>query len=205
MNDVEPAKTEASEKPSGGKERKIRIKRKKASGAYYYVTADQKEIAKYSLMRNMLSAGAFLLQAVMLLAFRCSGRAFISVNYPSVAYLYACAVFVALFTSLYVCIMNFTLYKLDKRIPKERAPKKGFSKRVFLGTELFIAANAMMTVFELAFVCVSYDGWSVAATLVSALATAAAVIARQASHVILRQTEFIPAPDDAEKSDEAKK
>lgn len=171
-------------------------KRKTGAEGYYFIDVDPKEIAKYSLMRDLLSAGAFVLQIVMLFAFPTAARAFMTENYPSVAYLYIWLAIVMLAVSLYVCVMNFTLYKLNKRIPKKRAPKKGFEKRVFLGTELFIAANAVMTALEIAFVCVKYDVWGVAAVLVSAVATAMSVLARQASHVILRQASYIPAPDE---------
>ena len=170
-------------------------KRKTGVDAYYFIDVDPKEIAKYSLMRDLLSAGALIL----LFAFPTAARAFITENYPSIAYLYIWLAIVMLAVSLYVCIMNFTLYKLNKRIPKKRAPKKGFEKRVFLGTELFIAANAVLTALEISFVCVKYDVWGVAATLVSAIATTLSVLARQASHVILRQASYIPSPDEPAK------
>ena len=174
-------------------------KRKNVVDAYYFIDVDPKEIAKYSLMRDLLSAGALILQAVMLFAFPTAARAFMTENYPSIAYLYIWLAIVMLAVSLYVCIMNFTLYKLNKRIPKKRAPKKGFEKRVFWGTELFIAANAVLTALEISFVCVKYDVWGVAATLVSAIATTLSVLARQASHVILRQASYIPSPDEPAK------
>ena len=65
--------------------------------------------------------------------------------------------------------------------------------------KLFIAANAVLTALKISFVCVKYDVWGVAATLVSAIATTLSVLARQASHVILRQASYIPSPDEPEK------
>lgn len=179
---------------------KSKKRKNKFSGAYYYIDADGAEIAKYSLARNILSAGAFLLQAVVLIFFKPKGLAFVTEKYPSVAYTYMWTVFLMLFVSLYVCIMNFTRYKLNKRIPVERAPKKGFGKRVFLGAELFIPANLAVFAFELAFTCISFDGWGLGATLVCAVAVAAAVCARQVSHAILKRAVLIPAAEENEPS-----
>lgn len=169
------------------------------SGAYYYIQSDEYELAKKSFTRTLLTVIAFMLQLVALLMPQGCFE-YISTNISSFAYVYVWTVFVMIGISVYVIIMNFTRYKIVKRIPKERAPKNGFKKRTFFGTELYMAVIALMLVLEISFVCIHFDGWGLTAIFVCALSLAAAVFARQLSWLTLRDATLIPS-DDTEQSD----
>ena len=134
----------------------------------------------------------------MVLLFPQKGLEYITNNIPSYAFTYMFFIFVFLGTSIYVMIMNFTRYKLDKRIPKERAPKSGFKRFVFFGTELYVVLNAVIFIMEISFVCLSYDGWGLAGVFVSALATGCAVGARIYTHITLKTATLVPAPENKE-------
>ena len=172
-------------------------KKPKFSGDYYYVEGDAQEIAKNGFIRTLFSILAFLLQCVVLL-FPQKGLEYVTNNIPSYAFTYMFLIFVFLGTSIYVMIMNFTRYKLDKRIPKERAPKSGFKRFVFFGTELYMVFNAVICALEISFVCLSYDGWGLAGVFVSALATGCAVGARIYTHMTLKTATLVPAPENKE-------
>lgn len=166
---------------------------KKLSGAYYYVATDESELAKSSFTRTMLTVIAFLLQVVILLLPQ-GGLEYITRNIASYAYVYMWIVFVMLAVSVYVVIMYYTRSKLAKRIPVERAPKRGFKKQTFFCTELYMAVNALMLAVEISFSCIRYDGYGLVAVFLAALALAAAVGARQVAFLTLRDAELIPAP-----------
>ena len=168
---------------------------KKLSGAYYYVDTDEAELAKTSFTRTLLTVIALLLQLVVLMLPQ-DGLKFVTENIPSYAYVYMWAVFVMFAASVYVIVMNMTRCKIQKRVPKERAPKNGFKRRTFLCSELYIAINALLFVIELSFVCIHYDAVGLVAMFICALATAAAVAARQFGWLALRNAELIPAPDE---------
>ena len=105
------------------------------------------------------------------------------------------AVFVLIGIAVWFIIMNMTRYKFLKRIPKEYAPRNGFKNRAFFGNELYIAINALIVVFEIAFLCFSYDGIGLVGMFLSALALAAAVAARQVTHYALKDAALVPASE----------
>ena len=186
----EPAEQTAAKKPK-------REKKPKFSGAYWYVETDEDELKKQAFIRMLLSVIAFLLQVVVLLLPQ-GGLEYVTNTIPSYAYVYMWAVFVTLGVAIYVNIMNFTRYKLLKRIPVERAPKKGFKRRSFFGAEVFVVVNALLFIIELSFMCIHFDGVGLTAMFLTLLATAAAVWARQVTVLALRNAELIPAPALAE-------
>lgn len=169
--------------------------KQKFSGAYYYVGTDERKLSKAAFMRNMLTVAAYILQIVPL-SFPQSGAEYVTIKYPSYAYAYALFTIVGVFgVSIWLIIMNAVRYKLIKRIPAEWTPRGGFKRRVYFGTELYIATNAIMFVFELSFVCICYDGWGLVAMFLCALATVAAVFARQITHTALKNSESVPGCD----------
>lgn len=189
--------TQAKNDPPDDK--KTAKRKNKFSGDYYYIDTDRETLAKNSFIRTLLTVIALMLQIVVLLLPQ-GGLEYITENIPSYAYIYMWSVFVMLAVSIYNIIMNFTRYKFDKRIPKERAPRRGFKNRTFLGTELFMAVNAFMLAVEISFVCISYDGVGLAAVFVCAAALAASVLARQTALYTLRSAQLIRA-DDSQKDD----
>lgn len=181
--------TDQTAQSENTKTRKKRSK-KKYSGAYYYVAASEQELAKKSFIRTILTVvGLFLQSAVLLL--EQGGTKYVLERYPSYAYVYVWLVFVALGVTVYIIIMNFTRYKLAKRIPIERAPKSGFKRRAFLGHEIYMAVYAALLAVEISFVCLSYDGMGLLAVFMCAAALAAAVAARQITHLTLKNAELI--------------
>lgn len=181
--------------PTAKPKRAEKRKKQKFSGAYYYVEGDAQEIIKNGFIRTLFTILAFLMQCVVLL-FPQAGLEHVTNNYPSYAFTYMFLVFVFLGTSIYVIIMNFTRYKFVKRIPKERAPKSGFKRFVFFGTELYMVYNAVIFAIEISFVCFAYDGWGLAGVFVSALAAGCAVGARIYTHNTLKNSTLIPAKTD---------
>ncbi len=204
MENENDQNTNIAEPTENGKPK--RQKKPKFSGAYWYCSTDDTELAKQSFIRTLLTVIAFLLQVVVLLLPQ-GGLEYTTKNIPSFAYVYMWVVFVMLGISIYVIVMNFTRYKLVKRIPVERAPKKGFKRRSFFGAELFVVINAVLFVFELAFVCLSFDGVGLVGMFITLAATAAAVWARQVTVLTLRDAELVPAPeenkDDGEENPDA--
>lgn len=168
---------------------------KKLSGAYYYVDVDEKKLSEAAFIRTVLTVIAILLQIVILLLPAQASLEYVTTKLASLALFYVTSVFVLMGISVWLAIMNATRYKFRKRIPIEYAPKRGFKHRAFFGAELYIAANALATVFEIVFVCVKYDPITLVAVFLSAIATAAATGARQITHLALRNAELIPAPD----------
>lgn len=167
----------------------------KFSGAYFYVNVDDKKLAEMSFARTLLTVIAFLLQIVALMLPQ-SGYAYVTDHYPSYAYAYVLfTLFGMIGVSFWLFVMNQVRYKFIKRIPEERAPRGGFKHRAYFGAELYMAVNAAMFVFELSFVCMSYNGAGLGALFVCAAATAASVAARQITHLTLKNSEYIPAPD----------
>lgn len=157
---------------------KKKPKKNKFSGAYWYVETDEQTLSKNAFTRTLLTVLAILLQLAVLILPQ-GGLEFITLNYPSYAYVYMWLVFVMLAVSIFVTVMNFTRYKFVKRIPVERAPKKGFKRRAFFGTELFTLFNIVMLGIEISFVAIHYDGFGLVAVFMCAAAVAAAIAARQ--------------------------
>lgn len=171
----------------------------KLSGAYYYVDADERKLAEASFNRTTLTVIALLLQIITLM-FPQRGLKFVAEHYPSYAYFYAMFTIVGLFgVSIWLFVMIALRYKIAKRIPVERAPRGGFLHRAYFGSELYIAINAAMFVFELSFVCISCDGWGLGAMFVSLAAAAAAVWARQINNTALRSAVLVPSEKKNEK------
>ncbi len=175
-------------------------KKAKLSGAYYYVDKDVERLATMSFARTALTIIAFLLQIVVLLFPEQAGAMYVSKHIASYGLLYVFCTFFGMFAvSIWLIVMNQIRYKITKRIPVERAPKNGFKRRAYFGLELHMAVMAVMTAFQLSFVCIRFDGWGFGAFFVSLLSLAAAVAARQITHLTLRNAELIPAPTEEDK------
>lgn len=178
-------------------------KKNNLSGAYYYVDKDAERLATMSFARTALTVIAFLLQVVVLLFPEQAGAMYVSKHIASYGLLYVIFTFFGMFAvSIWLVVMNQIRYKITKRIPVERAPKNGFKRRVYFGLELYMAVMAVMTAFQLSFVCIRYDGWGLGAFFVSLLSLAAAVAARQLTHLTLRDAELIPAPAEEDNKEE---
>ncbi len=191
----ETPSTIATEPHDAQRDKSKRRGKNKLSGAYYYVDVDEKKLSEAAFIRTVLTVIALLLQVVILLLPAQASLEYVTTELASLALFYVVSVFVVLAISVWLAIMNATRYKFRKRIPVEYAPKNGFKRRAFFGAELYIAANALITVYEIVFVCVKYDPITLVAVFLSALATAAATGARQVTHLALRNAELIPAPD----------
>lgn len=179
---------------------KNKKRRNKKSGAYYYVEGDEKTLAERSFIRSTLTVIALMLQIVILMLPQ-NGMAYVLDHSPSYAYVYAMfTIIVTGGVSIWLMVMNFTRYKIVKRIPVEYAPKKGFSRRAFFGAELYMAVNAVMFVFELSFICCEYNGAELACLFMSAAALAASVAARQVTHLTLKNAQLVKASDDTDQN-----
>ncbi len=168
-------------------------KKQKFSGAYYYVAASVEKLAEKSFIRTVVTVIGLILQITVLLFLPQGGLKYVTETIPSYAYAYVWIVFVMLAVSIYIIIMNFTRYKFVKRIPVERAPKKGFTHRAFFGHELYVAMYAVILAVEISFVCIHYDVYGLIAVFICAAALAAAVAARQITHLTLKDAELINA------------
>lgn len=164
--------------------------KKKPTGAYFYVHTDADKLKEAAFARTMLTIIAFMLQVVVL-AMPQGGLEYITNNIPSYAYAYMWIVFVMIGVSVWLFVMNAVRYKIVKRIPVERAPKKGFKRRAYFGAELYIAVNALLFVIELSFVCIHYDGFGLASMFLCLLAVGAAVGARMVTWLALRNSERV--------------
>lgn len=189
--------TEANAPTQPQPQKASKKKKHKFSGAYYYVDADEDKLAKSAFIRTVLTTVAAILQ-IAILCLPQGSLEHITNDLPSYAYLYVMTVLVYIVITIWLAVMNMTRYKFAKRIPKERAPKNGFARRAYFGNELFIAANAVLTALEISFVCISYDYVTLIAVFLAALATAAAVGARQVTHLALKNSVFVPAAKDPE-------
>lgn len=188
---VETTETPETQTPTD----KHKKQKRELSGAYYYVDVDAQKLATASFTRTTLTVIALLLHLVVQIMPIQAGADYVSKHISSYALFYVLfTIFGIGVVSVWLCIMNIVRYKFDKRIPVERAPKGGFKKRAYFGAELYMAVNAVMFVFQLSFVCIKYDGWGLAGLFVTAAALAAAVAARQVTHLTLRHSELIPAP-----------
>ena len=185
--------TDASEAPAEPAPQPKGKKRPKFSGAYYYVYTDEKVLSERAFVRTVLTLIAFALQVISLFLPPQASLEYITNELASYALIYVMAVFIMIFVSIWLAVMNMTRYKFGKRIPVEYAPKHGFGRRAFFGAELYIAINALLTVMQISFVCIKYDPITLVAVFVSALATAAATAARQVTHIALRNSELVPA------------
>ena len=181
--DAEPAEPAEPNAPE-------RKKKKRLSGAYWYVETDEETLSKNSFNRSILTVIALLLQMVVLI-FPQGSLEYTTKHYPSFALAYMFTVFIMLGTSIYVIIMNKFRYLIAKRIPVERAPKYGFKHFVYFGTEFFVIVNFVLFCMEIAFVAINYDGYGLAGVFVTAAATAAAVWSRMITFLMLRNAERI--------------
>ncbi len=194
-----PETAEAVDKPA----EKRKKQKRELSGAYYYVEVDAQKLATASFARTALTVIAFLLQLTVQIMPIQAGAEYVSKHISSYAFFYMLfTIFGVGVVSIWLCIMNIVRYKFVKRIPVEHAPKGGFQKRAYFGAELYMAVNAVMLVFQLSFVCIKYDGWGLAGLFITAAALAAAVAARQVTHLTLRHSEHIPAPENPEQTTE---
>lgn len=194
----QPTEQPPAEKPPT---RVKKQKKPKFSGAYYYVHGDEKPLAEKAFIRTVTTIVAFCLQMVVIwLLPKQQYSDYIPLNLPSYALIYVLAVFVTIAVSIWLMVMNSTRYRFRKRIPVEYAPKKGFKRRAFFGNELYIAVNALITAMQISFACLAYDPITLVAVFLSAAATAAAVVARQVTHIALRDSELVPAAPDPEEA-----
>ena len=172
-------------------------KGKALSGAYYYVDKSAERLATTSFARTSLTIIAFMLQIVVLLFPEQAGAMYVSKHIASYGLIYVLFTFFGMFAvSIWLMVMNQIRYKITKRIPVERAPKNGFKRRAYFGLELHMAVMAVMTAFQLSFVCIRYDGWGLGAFFVSLISLGAAVAAREITHLTLKDAELIPAPEE---------
>ncbi len=186
---IEPEKTpETSKNP----EKPKRPKKPRFSGAYWYVDKPEDELGKKAFIRTVATIVAVLLQFVVLLLPQ-GGLEYVTNNLPSYAYVYMWIVFIMLAIAVFTIISIFTRYKFMKRIPVERAPKKGFKRRAFLGTELLCIACLVILGVEISFVCLSYDAVGLVAVFICAASLAAAVYARIVTVAALREAVLVPA------------
>lgn len=193
-----PEKTEDvqnTEAPAVEKSKKPKKKRGELSGAYWYSSREDAELIKNSQIRSLIHVIAFMLQIVPL-ALSQEWMPYVTYHIPALAYTYVWAVILTLIISLYVIIMDCVRNKIKKRIPVEKAPKNGFTKRAFFTAELDIAVNALIFVFELIFLCILFGGFGLFGLFLTAAATGLSVWARQIEHLTLRDAELIPAPDE---------
>ena len=177
--------------------KKDKKKKHKFSGAYYYVDVEDKKLAERAFFRTVMTAVAIMIQ-IGVLCLPQGSLEYITNNFQSYAYTYVMTVLVYVGVAVWLVIMNMVKYKFARRIPVERAPKNGFAHRAYFGAELFIAVNAVLMVFEISFVCVSYDYITLIAIFMTALATAAATVARQITHLTLKNSVYVPAAPDPE-------
>ena len=184
---AQPEAKQTAEPSQSGKQKKAKF-----SGAYYYVDKDEQKLAAMSFARKTLTIIAFMLQIVALLFPEQAGAMYVSKHVTSYGLLYVLfTIFGMLVVSIWLIIMNQVRYKFDKRIPVELAPKNGFKRRAYFGQELYMAVTAVMAAFELSFVCIRFDGWGLGAFFVCLGSLAAAVAARQITHLTLRDAELI--------------
>ncbi|MDE6294318.1 MAG: hypothetical protein K2L88_06845, partial [Clostridiales bacterium] len=166
--------------------------KKKLSGAYYYVDKDEERLAAMSFARTTLTIIAFLLQMVALLFPEQAGAMYVSNHIASLGLFYVLfTIFGMGCVSIWLMVMNQIRYKIQKRIVAEYAPKNGFKNRAYFGQELYMASMAVMAVFQLSFVCIRFDGWGLGAFLVCLASLAAAVAARQLTHITLKDAELV--------------
>lgn len=197
VEDEQAFANEKDETPAAETAEKPKKKKAKYSGAYYYVDKDEQRLATMSFARTSLTIIAFMLQMVVLL-FPQAGTEYVSDHIASYGLLYVLFTIFGMFcVSIWLMIMNQVRYKIQKRIVAEHAPKNGFGKRAYFGQELFMAVTAIMAAFELSFVCISFDGWGLFALFVCLASLAAAVAARQITHLTLKDAEFVPAPPES--------
>ncbi|MBD5132637.1 MAG: hypothetical protein HDT28_08655 [Clostridiales bacterium] len=185
---------QAVETADGATKAKKKDKKQKLSGAYYYVDKDEQKLKDMAFARTMLCVIGFMLQFVVLLLPQ-GGLEYVTYNIPSLAYAYMWAVFVLVGIAIWLFIMIKLRYKIAKRIVKEYAPKNGFKRRAYFGSELFIAINAVIFLFELSFVCIHYDGIGLVGMFITALAVGCAVAARVITQQTLKNAELIEAKE----------
>ncbi|MDE7463958.1 MAG: hypothetical protein K2M48_02915 [Clostridiales bacterium] len=181
-----------AEKPA---HKKSARKKKELSGAYWYSVKEDADLLRNSQIRTLIHVIALMLQLVVLVLPQV-GLEYVTKHVSSYAFVYMWAVFIMIGVSIYVIIMDCVRNKLKKRIPVERAPKKGFKRRAFLTAEIDIAINALLFVIELSFVCIAYDGFGLLGMFITAAATGMAIWARELERRTLKDAELIPAPDE---------
>ena len=197
--EVNAEQTSAPQEPA----KKPRKSKKELSGAYWYTLKEDADLIRNTQIRSLIHVVALMLQIVVL-ALPQGGLEYVTKHISSYAFTYMWMVFIMIGVSIYVIIMDCVRNKIQKRIPVERAPKKGFKRRAFLTAEIDIAINALIFLFELTFVCIHYDGFGLLGMFLTAAATGMAVWAREVEHLTLKDAELIPAPDQ-EQSEENNK
>lgn len=162
------------------------------SGDYYYASQSEQYLSKAAFICTALVCISMILQLIVL-CFPQAGSKYVSEHMPSYAYVYIWTVFITLAANVYAAAMSLTRRKITKRILANRAPRRGFKYRTFFCYELLCFMSLVLFAIELSFVCICYDGWTLAAVFITALALAAAVCARQFSHNVLKTTTLIRA------------
>ena len=186
--DAEKAQTQAPQQEQPPE----KPKKQKYSGAYYYVDKDEERLSLMSFTKTTLTIIAFMLQLITLLLPEQAGAIYVSKHIASYGLIYVLFTLFGMFcVSVWLMVMNQIRYKIQKRIVAEHAPKNGFKKRAYFGQELYMAVLSVMTVFYLSFVCIRFDGWGLGSFFISLVSLAAAVAARQITHITLRDAQLI--------------
>ncbi len=163
-------------------------------GSYWYTLTEESELIKLSQIRSLIYIIALMLQLVIL-ALPQKGLEYVTYHISSYAFIYMWCVFIMGGISLYVIIASFTRNKIRKRIPVERAPRGGFARRAFFASELLLAVNAVMFVFELSFVCIKYDGFGLLGMFLALASLGMTVWGRETEHLALKDAELVLPPD----------
>lgn len=164
--------------------------KKQQSGDYYYASQSEQFLSKAAFICTALVCISMIFQLVVL-CFPQAGSKYVTEHIQSYAYVYIWVVFITLAVNVYAAAMSLTRRKIVKRTPINRAPKRGFKHRTFFCYELLCFMSLVLFAIELSFVCLCYDGWTLAAVFITALALAAAVCARQFSHNVLKTTTLV--------------
>lgn len=181
VKDAAPAPTDGNAK-----------KKSKLSGAYWYIALDDENLSRLSFTRALLTIIAFMLQLVVLLLPQ-DGLAYVTNNTPSYAYVYMWAVFIMIAAAIYAIVMCFTRNKLKKRIPVERAPKRGFKFFTFPSAELFTVLLIIILGMEISFLCMAYDGFGLLGMFLCSASLGVQIWSRMIAHNVLKTAELIPA------------
>lgn len=165
-------------------------KKSKFSGAYWYIAHDGEDLSRLSFTRSLLAIIAFMLQLAVLMF---QDYEYVTLNYPSYAFTYVFTVFTMAVIAIYTIVMNFTRNKLVKRIPVERAPKKGYKFFTFIPDEIFVVVLFIIFCMEVSFVIIHFDAWGLVAMFVCLASLGAQVWSRMIAHFVLKTAERIEA------------
>ncbi|MCH5350624.1 MAG: hypothetical protein J1F39_01470 [Clostridiales bacterium] len=188
--ELEPEKAE----PAADK-KQTKQKKSKYSGAYWYLQQPDEDLTRQSFIRALLTVIAFMLQLVALLLLPATVTDYLLNNAPSYAYTYVFTVFIMLVTAIYTIVINFTRNKLIKRIPVERAPKKGFKYFAYIPEELLVFVLLIIFGMNVSFVAIVFDALGLVGMFVTLVSLGMQIWSRTIAVKILRTAERIPAAE----------